>query len=152
MLVADKRENPSNYAVVAISEGATIAGGDMIETGDADAFGNRKLGGIGELISDTLEEHTGDKVIYQRLAYLMRSGAPDSLDLIVAKNYAVLAADLALEGASGRMVAVVDGRYTAVPISATREGENASTSTRSTTPTNYRPKVREVMGMPMFLY
>ena len=52
----------------------------------------------------------------------MRSGSPDSLDLMVATNYAVMAADLALEGATGRMVALRSGTYTAVPISATREG------------------------------
>ena len=46
----------------------------------------------------------------------MRSGQPDSLDLMVATNYAVMAADLMLEGTSGRMVALADGTYTNVPI------------------------------------
>src|SRR5207244_8664297 len=96
MLAEDKRENPSNYAVVAISEGATIIGGETIESGEADAFGNRRLGGIGGLLSDFLEKQGRDKVIYQRLAYLMRSGAPDSLDQLVANNYGSLAADLLL--------------------------------------------------------
>src|SRR5438874_9048173 len=116
MLARDKAENPSNYAVVAISEGATVIGGVTIESGEADAFGNRKLGGIGGVLSDFLEKRGRDKVIYQRLAYLMRSGAPDSLDQLVANNYGGLAADLLRRGEGGKMVAVVDGRYTAVPI------------------------------------
>ncbi|HEY4641187.1 MAG TPA: 6-phosphofructokinase, partial [Thermoanaerobaculia bacterium] len=116
MLAQDKRDNPSNYAVVAISEGATVVGGAMIESGEADAFGNRKLGGIGSVISDYFETRTSDKVIYQRLAYLMRSGAPDSLDQLVANNFGSLAADLIRRGETGKMVAVVDGRYTAVDV------------------------------------
>ena len=65
---------------------------------------------------------TGEGIVLQQVAYLMRSGSPDSLDLMVATNYAVMAADLVLEGASGRMVALRGGTYTNVPISVTREG------------------------------
>ena len=61
----------------------------------------------------------------------MRSGAPDSLDLMVATNYAVMAADLALEGASGRMVALRSGTYTAVPISRHARGRQAGRRRRA---------------------
>ena len=50
-LVEDKRNNPSNYAMMTISEGATMEGGEIIETGEADAYGHRKLGGVGELVA-----------------------------------------------------------------------------------------------------
>src|SRR5437660_4213091 len=123
LLEADRSDNPSNYAVVAVSEGATIIGGGTIESGEADAYGNRKLGGIGGIVSDYLEKRSRDKVIYQRLAYLMRSGAPDSLDQLVANNYGSLAADLMRRGETGKMVAVVGGRYTAVPIDMSGESK-----------------------------
>ena len=152
MLSRDKLENPSNYAIVAISEGAKIVGGSMVETGEADSFGNRKLGGIGGVISEYLEQRGRDKVIYQRLAYLMRSGAPDSLDMLVANNYGSLAADLVRDGERGKLVAVVDGRYTAVPLSTTGEGKKRVDIDRYYDPENYRPKVANVMGMPMFLH
>ena len=45
----DKHSNPSNYAMVTVSEGATLAGGEMVLSGEEDAYGHRKLGGIGEL-------------------------------------------------------------------------------------------------------
>ena len=48
-LLEDKRANPSNYAIMTISEGATLLGGEIIETGEADAYGHKKLGGIGEV-------------------------------------------------------------------------------------------------------
>jgi ATP-dependent phosphofructokinase / diphosphate-dependent phosphofructokinase len=83
----------------------------------------------------------------------MRSGAPDSLDLIVAKNYGALAADLLRhDRATGKMVAVVDGRYTTVPIEITGQGQKRVDTTHFYDPLEYRPKVAEVMGMPMFLH
>ena len=78
----------------------------MILAGEEDAYGHRKLGGIGALTGELLKERTGEPVLYQQVAYLMRSGAPDSLDLMVATNYAVMAADLAVENSHGRMVAL----------------------------------------------
>ncbi len=152
LLAQDKSENPSSYAVVAISEGATVVGGSMIESGVPDAYGNRRLGGIGEIVSDFLEKRTKEKVIYQRLAYLMRSGAPDSLDQLVANNFGGLAADLLRRGQTGKMVAVVDGRYTSVPVEVGGEMKKRVDVDRFYDAAAYRPKVADVMGMPMFLH
>jgi 6-phosphofructokinase 1 len=152
LLERDKSDNPSNYAVVAVSEGATVVGGEMIASGTPDAYGNRRLGGIGEVLSDYLEKRTRDKVIYQRLAYLMRSGAPDSLDQLVANNFGGMAADLLRRGEAGKMVAVVDGRYTAVPVVLSGEAKKRVDVDRFYDASNYKPKVADVMGMPMFLH
>jgi len=152
LLLADKLANPSSYAMVTVSEGATAASGDLILSGEADAYGHRKLGGVGQLLGELLKERTGGDVIYQQVAYLMRSGSPDSLDLMVATNYAVIAADLALEGDAGRMVSLRNGSYTTVPISATREGVKRVDVDELYDVSEYRPKVRHVLGKPMFLY
>ena len=152
MLCRDKQDNPSSYAVVAVSEGARTMGGVTMESGEADAAGQRKLGGIGGMLAEYLEKRGRDKVIYQRLAYLMRSGAPDSLDLIVAKNYGALAADMVRRQQPGCMVAVTDGRYTAVPLAVTGHAKKRVDVTRFYDASEYRPKVAEVMGMPMFLH
>lgn len=152
MLERDRRDNPSNYAVVAISEGATMVGGHIIATGDPDAYGNRRLGGVGELLADFLEKKTGDKAIYQRLAYLMRSGVPDSLDQLVAFNFGSLAANLVKRGEAGKMIAVVDGRYTAVPIEVGGASKKRVDVARFYDSAEYRPNISDVMGMPMFLH
>ena len=151
LLLADKRANPSRYAMVTVSEGAVPASGELVLSGEADAYGHRKLGGVGQLLGEMLKERAGD-VIYQQLAYLMRSGSPDSLDLMVATNYAVIAADLAVEGDAGRMVSLRNGSYTTVPISATREGVKRVDVDELYDVEEYRPKVRHVLGKPMFLY
>jgi ATP-dependent phosphofructokinase / diphosphate-dependent phosphofructokinase len=152
LLLADKAANPSNYAMLTISEGSTLEGGDLMASGEADAYGHRKLGGIGAQVGQLLREITGQGIVYQQLGYLVRSGSPDSLDLMVAINYAVMAADLALEGSSGRMVALNGGTYTNVPIAVTREGVKRVDVDELYDAEAYRPKVRHVGGKPMFRY
>ncbi len=152
LLAADKAKNPSNYAMVTISEGAVLEGGEMVLSGEADAYGHRKLGGIGMQLGEELKRLTGHGIIFQQVAYLMRSGSPDSLDLMVANNYATMATDLATEGASGRMVALRGGTYTNVPISVTREGVKRVDVDELYDVDQYRPKIRHVGGKPMFLY
>ncbi|MEX0659855.1 MAG: 6-phosphofructokinase [Egibacteraceae bacterium] len=152
MLTDDRSANPSRYAMVTISEGAQMRGGEVMVTGREDAYGHRKLGGIGAVTGQVLAEITGEGIITQQLGYLMRSGAPDSLDLMVATNYAVMAADLAVEGARGRMVALRNGTYTNVAISVTGEGAKRVDVDALYDREQYRPKVRHVDGKPMFLY
>ena len=151
-LMHDKSSNPSSYAMMTISEGATLDGGQMVQGGVEDAYGHRKLGGIGQLTSELLKERTGSDMIYQQVGYLMRSGSPDSLDLMVAINYAVMAADLAIAGVYGRLVAMRDGRYVNVPLTELGQGVKRVDVDALYDRETYRPKIRHVDGKPMFLY
>jgi len=152
LVMVDKRDNPSNYAMVTISEGAHMIGEKTVEYGEADAYGHRKLGGIGEITAAAIKKLTGQNIIYQRLSYLMRSGAPDALDLMVAVNYAHLAMDLVVANVSGRMVALRDGTYTHIPMSTVTSGIKRVDVDELYDSVQYRPKVRNVLGKPMFLY
>src|SRR4029078_8593914 len=109
-LVDDRRRNPSNYAIVAISEGATMTGRGVVEHGQEDAYGHRKLGGIGQMAGEVLRELTGGDIVNQQVASLMRAGPPDSLDRMVALTSATLAVDQLLLGNSGQMVALQNGQ------------------------------------------
>lgn len=152
LVMVDKRTNPSNYVLVTISEGAHIMGGKIVEYGEADAYGHKKLGGIGEITGEALKKITGQGIINQRLGYLMRSGAPDALDLMVAFNYASLAVELVSMGVSGRMVALRDGTYTHIPMSHVTSGIKRVDVDELYDAKEYRPRVRHVLGKPMFLY
>jgi ATP-dependent phosphofructokinase / diphosphate-dependent phosphofructokinase len=152
LLMRDKASNPSNYAMMTISEGATLAGGEMVQDGPEDAYGHRKLGGIGQRTSELLKERTGSDMIHQQVGYLMRSGSPDSLDLMVAINYAVMAADLAIEGVYGRLVAMRNGNYVNVPLTVLGQGVKRVDVDALYDDETYRPKIRHVDGKPMFLY
>jgi 6-phosphofructokinase 1 len=152
LVIKDKQANPSNYAMVTISEGAHMMGGKVVEYGETDAYGHRKLGGIGQITGEALQKLTGEGIIYQQLSYLMRTGAPDALDLMVAVNYANLAMDLILSGTRGRMVALRDGTYTHIPMSQVTSGLKRVDVDELYDAKEYRPKVRHVLGKPMFLY
>jgi 6-phosphofructokinase len=151
MLLEDKRNNPSNYAIMTISEGGIIEGGEVIETGEADAYGHRKLGGVGEITADQIKKLTGQNVMYQQLGYLMRSGAPDSLDRMVAMSYGNLAIQLIRRNETGKMVALHGGKYTTVPVEMVLAGKKRVDVTSYYDIENYRPKIRDFMGVPMFL-
>src|SRR5882757_11231258 len=124
LLVSDRQKNPSHYSVVLVSEGAMFQGGEMIfEAETTDAFGHKKLGGIGDLVSEKLKElspryNNGKKIdiINQKLGYLVRCGDPDSIDSIVPMAYGNLALDLLLSKVHGRLVVLKNGRYDNVPI------------------------------------
>ncbi len=151
-LLRDKRANPSNYAMLVVSEGARPKDGAMIERGEADAYGHRKLGGIGDYISEQIKRLTGEHTMYQNVAYLMRSGAPDALDVMVSSNFGALAADLILQGRYGRMVALQGGKYTSVPLTEVGGGPRPLDVAELYDAEHYRPRVRNVENKPMFLY
>ncbi len=150
-LVEDKRNNSSNYAIMTISEGAIMEGGEVIETGEADAYGHRKLGGVGELLSDEVKRLTGQNIMYQQLGYLMRSGAPDSLDRMVAMSYGNLAMQLIRRNETGKMVALHGGKYTTVPMEMVLAGKKRVDVPAYYDIDNYRPRIKDFMGVPMFL-
>ena len=151
-LVEDRKANPSNYAIMTISEGAKPVGGEMVMTGEADAYGHKKLGGVGNYVSHEIEKRAGVRTIYQQVAYLMRSGEPDALDRMVATSYGHLATDLFLKKQSGRMVALRDGKYTTVSAGIITEGKKRVDVDELYDVGQYRPKVAHLLGKPMFLY
>ena len=124
LLVYDRNKNPSKYSVVLVSEGAMFTGGEMVFEHDVkDAFGHKKLGGIGDLVSQRLKDlapkfNSGKSidVMNQSLGYLVRCGDPDAIDSIVPMAYGNLALDLILTHVHGRLVVLRNGRYDNVPI------------------------------------
>jgi len=147
LLVADRRHNPSRYSVVLVSEGAMFQGGEMIfEKETTDAFGHKKLGGIGDLISEKLKElspkYSNGKtidVINQKLGYLVRCGDPDAIDSIVPMAYGNLALDLILSRVHGRLVVLKNGRYDNMPLDVVTASKKVVNVRNITTPSGFVP-------------
>jgi 6-phosphofructokinase 1 len=124
LLVYDRNKNPSRYSVLLASEGAMFKGGEMVfEDATQDDFGHKKLGGIGDLISEELKKlspkfNNGRQIntITQKLSYLTRGGDPDAIDSIVPMAYGNLALDLIMNDIHGRLVCLRNGRYDNVPV------------------------------------
>src|SRR5579863_7395813 len=116
LLMKDKRLNPSNYALVILSEGARWEGYQLREYGEADAFGHRKKANVAEDLSDEIKKTTGEETIVSELTYDLRSGSPDFVDKMVASTFAGMAMDCVEQGQHGLMMAITHGCYAAVPI------------------------------------
>lgn len=152
LVVADRLRNPSTYAMIAVSEGATLEGSQIEEYGQEDAYGHRKLGGIGIVLAEALKSITGIDTLSQQLGYMMRAGAPDSLDRMVAISFANLAIDEVQKGTYGRMASLQYGQYTTVPVEAPVQGTKRVDVDALYDSKAYRPHVHAVLGTPMFLY
>ncbi|MBT3389219.1 MAG: phosphofructokinase [Chloroflexi bacterium] len=151
-LKSDRKRNPSHYAIMTISEGAFPIGGEIVQSGEADAYGHQKLGGIGQMVAEEIKNRAGMHTVYQQLAYLMRSGSPDSLDRMVAVSFGNLAFDQVVLGHTGRMVALQQGNYTTVPLPMVISAKKTVDVAALYDAKNYKPRVKDMLGKPMFMY
>ena len=160
LMVYDRNRNPSNYSVVLVSEGAQISGDSEMsfEGEEADMFGHRKLGGIGDRVARALKElspkyNNGRRVnvVNQRLGYLVRSGDPDALDSIAPMAFGNLALDLVTSGSSGRLVSVHNGRYGSVPMEAIIGTKKVVDVQKFYDTDRLRPKYNAFNDLPLFI-
>jgi 6-phosphofructokinase len=159
LMSADRRSNPSRYSVVLVSEGAMFEGGEMtFEHESTDAFGHKKLGGIGDLVSAKLKElspkYNNGKtidVINQKLGYLVRCGDPDSIDSIVPMAYGNLALDLLLGRIHGRLVVLKNGRYDNMPIDAVTASKKIVNVKEQYNTDRLRPHYHSFEMKPLFI-
>jgi 6-phosphofructokinase 1 len=160
LMVHDRNQNPSNYSVVLVSEGAQIAGDDSMsfEGQEADMFGHRKLGGIGDRVANGLKQlspkyNNGRRVnvVSQRLGYLVRCGNPDALDSIAPMAFGNLALDLITSGTSGRLISVHNGRYGSVPMESIIGTKKVVDVEKYYDTERMRPKYKAFGDLPLFI-
>jgi 6-phosphofructokinase 1 len=159
LLVADRFTNPSRYSVVLVSEGAMFEGGEMVFSGqETDAYGHKKLGGFGDLVSQQLKERSAAfnhgrriDVINQRLGYLVRCGNPDAVDSIVPMAFGNLALDLILKGIHGRLVILKDGKYDSAPLEIVTSHKRAVDVSRYYNTERLRPNYSSFESKPLFI-
>ena len=151
LLASDHANSPSHYSILVISEGAMPVGGQVIQSGEPDAYGHRKLGGVGELLSDKIKEISGVNTMYQKLGYLMRSGPADMVDRMVGMNFGLLALQLIQKGEFGQLVGVQDGHYGHVPVETVISGKRHVDVDKYYEADSYRVKVKKILGLPTLL-
>jgi 6-phosphofructokinase len=159
LLVKDRFTNPSHYSVALVSEGAMFEGGDMVfVTDEKDMYGHKKLGGIGDLVSDQVQGisarfNRGRKinVINQRLGYLVRCGDPDALDSIVPMAFGNLALNLIIGKAHGRLVCLRNGKYDSMPIDVVTSGKKVVDVEKYDYRERLRPHYESFESKPLFI-
>ena len=150
LLVEEKRANPSNYSLVVLSEGAEWEGYAVREYGEADAYGHRKKASVAESLADEVKQRTGQETIVSDLTYDLRSGDPDFLDKLVGLTFGNMAYDAMLDGNSGLMSALVEGRYAMVPIPDPKLGPRKVDVASMYNTDRYRPMYASKRGLPVF--
>jgi 6-phosphofructokinase 1 len=150
-LMTDKRDNPAQYSLVVLSEGATWEGYTVQEYGEADAFGHRHKASIGEALASEVTARTRNETIVSDLTYDLRSGPPDFVDKLIAATFGNMAMDAALEGKSGLMTAIEHGCYTLAPIPDPALGPRKVQLHSMYDTEHYRPNYANKLGLPVFL-
>ena len=151
ILMTDKRNNPSNYCLVVLSEGAQWEGYQIREYGEPDAFGHRKKQNVGESLSDEVQRQTKEETVVSDLTYDLRSGDPDFVDKLVASTFGTMALDCVLENKSGLMAALVNGCYTMAQIPDPKLGPRRVDIATMYNTERYRPNYGNKAGLPIFL-
>ncbi len=160
ILSEDRSQHPSRYAVVLVSEGARLIGQDEMafESEEADQYGHKKLGGIGDLVARELKERSPEynggrrvNVVNQRLSYLVRCGDPDALDSIVPMAFGNLALDLVLAGKTGRLVSLRGGGYDSVPIDVVVGRKKEVDVSKYYNAERLRPRYTSFLHQPVFI-
>jgi 6-phosphofructokinase 1 len=159
LLVHDRKKNPSRYSIALVSEGAMFKGGEMIFEGEAtDAYGHKKLGGIGDIVGEKVKDlsakFNGGKtieVINQKLGYLVRCGDPDAIDSIAPMAYGNLALDLLLKNISGRLVVLKNGHYDNLPLDVVTATKKVVNVKEHYNTERLRPEYSTFENKPMFL-
>jgi len=151
LLMKDKRDNPSNYALVVLSEGADWHNHGITEKGEADAFGHRKKANVGEDLADEIQKALCEETIVSDLTYDLRSGSPDFVDRLVASTFAGMAVDCIEHGQFGLMMAISHGCYAAVAIPDPKLGPRKVDVDTMYNVDRYRPSYKNKLGLPIFL-
>ena len=151
LVVSDKRNNPSNYSLVVLSEGAEWEGYKVKEYGEPDAYGHRKKMSVGEDLSEEIKRRTGEETVVSDLTYDLRGGSPDFVDKLVATTFANMALDALSEGKHGIMTAIVNGCYALSSIPDPKLGPRKVDVAAMYNTDRYRPNYAAKLGFPIFL-
>ncbi len=107
----DRRNNPENYSVVVLSEGANM-GIPVPTIGEADAYGHKKKANVAEFLADQLTERIhGVRFLPIDLTYFLRSGEPEVYDKHMAIYFANTVLSLVERGTYGVMAAYREGDF-----------------------------------------
>jgi 6-phosphofructokinase 1 len=119
-LIAHRHARGKDFSIVVVSEGyeLTFASGESrrVESGDRDAFGHARLGGIGTDVAAEIEHRTGFETRVTTLGHIQRGGSPTARDRVLATRYGLRAWELVEQGRFGEMAALRGDEIVAVPL------------------------------------
>jgi 6-phosphofructokinase 1 len=109
----------SHYSpIIVVSEGAMpLDGGDMtLVSGEKDAFGHVRLGGIGDRLAREIESRTGKEARAVVLGHVQRGGTPTAFDRWLATRFGLHAVTAVADKDYGKMVALRGADIVRIPL------------------------------------
>ncbi len=117
-LIKRRHARGKTFSIVAVAEGAVLKGRDMVADQKTDSFGHVRLGGIGNLVGELIEEKTGFETRVTVLGHIQRGGTPTAFDRVLGTRFGVSAFQLVKQGKFGHMVSLNARNIVAVPLEA----------------------------------
>jgi ATP-dependent phosphofructokinase / diphosphate-dependent phosphofructokinase len=116
--LVQKRFETQYAPIIVVAEGAVPReGGDMtLVSGETDAFGHVRLGGIGDRLAGEIEQRTGAEARAVVLGHVQRGGTPTAFDRWLATRFGLHAVDAVAEEDFGTMVALRGADIVRVPL------------------------------------
>ncbi len=120
--IRKRHERGKDFSIVVVAEGAQLIsekGGEdeyAVSEGGLDEFGHVKLGGIGQLVANSVEEATSYETRVTVLGHLQRGGTPTAFDRVLGTRFGIAAIDLVHAGDFGKMVSLQGNEIVAIPL------------------------------------
>lgn len=115
--ILKKRHNRGKtFSIVAVAEGAKLAGSEEIAEKKLDQFGHVRLGGIGQVVGELIEKRTGFETRVTVLGHIQRGGSPTAFDRVLGTRFGVRAVELVKQGKFDRMVSLAGRNIVDVPL------------------------------------
>ncbi len=107
----------STFSIIVVSEGAHPRDADLSSSsGEVDAFGHVRLGGVAVMLESEIERRTGFETRMTILGHVQRGGTPLAYDRVLGTRFGVAAIDAVSRGDVGKMVALRGTDIVAVPL------------------------------------
>lgn len=115
--IMERRQEGKKFSIVVVAEGAKPVGGELVvKRVVEDSFEKLRLGGIGNLVGEKIEEITGIETRVTVLGHLQRGGSPTPFDRILASRCGAAAVNLVMQGRFGEMVCLQASQIASVPL------------------------------------
>ncbi len=116
-LLQEREGKEIRYSIIVVSEGAKPTGKkEIVKDTKVDDFGHMSLGGVASYVADEIEKRTGLETRHLILSHLQRGGSPSAHDRLMARWFGIAAVDMIINEDFGRMVSLVRGEITSVPL------------------------------------
>ena len=112
-----RHKRGKNFSIVVVSEGAAFDESELcLQEKELDQFGHVRLGGIGNMLGNLLEEKTGFETRVTVLGHIQRGGTPSAFGRGLGTRFGIKAYDLVNEGKFGQMACLQGTEIVSVPL------------------------------------